>query len=213
MSLVHENFKVWYTYKGVLCQYLDGVNYNFDKHLSLGTSLERCHEKHPDSVVWYEVVNVHPYNAPNGKVYRNCRCLCDIKVIYAEKSQNAPVYGKVADKKNKPKISLLTVRKALIKKLTDGKYAVEKTEFVGTLTECNQFINYLKIAPQCYKDRAVKCHNMAELTMRTDIVINDDGSVTDGGKCICTKYTAEKNHKSDLNFRYKMHKGSAYLLY
>lgn len=214
MSLVHNNFKVWYTYKGVLCQYLDGVNYDFDKRLTLGTTLERCRAKNPDSVVWYEVINVRPYNAPNGKVYRNCRCVCDIRVIYAEPSQKLVVYGKV-DK------TVLTVRKDdgvirngkyTIKKLTDGKYAVEKTEFVGTLDECNKWCEYVRQAPQCYKDRAVKCANWNELFMRTDIV-DKDGVVSGGGKCVCTKYTAEKNHKYDLSFRYKMHKGSAYLTY
>ena len=210
MSLVHDNFKIWHTYKGVLCQYLDGVNYDFDKHLDLGTILERCRKKHPNSVVWYEVINVRPYNAPSGKVFKKCRCLCDIHVIYAESTQKVVPLKKI--KITKP---VLTVRKnsSLIKKLADGNYAVEKSTFVGTFEECEQYLSYVRIAPQCYKDRAMKCHNMAELFMRTDIIINDDGSVTDGGKCVCTKYTAEKSHKSDLNFRYKMHKGSAYLMY
>ena len=210
MSLVHNNFKVWYTYKGVLCQYLDGVNYNFDKNLTLGATLERCRAKNPNSIVWYEVVNVRPYNAPSGKVYRNCRCLCDIRVIYSPKKLGE--YGKV-DKTIKPKVTLLTVRKDdgdiirigkyTLKKLTDGKYAVDKSAFVGTLEECEKYVEYVRQAPECYRIRATKCANWNEFVMRTDF----------GGKCVCTTYKVEKNHKYDLNFRYKMHKGSAYLTY
>lgn len=209
MSLVHKNFKVWYTYKSVLCQYLDGVNYNFDKNLTLGTTLERCRKKHPDAIVWYEVVKVRPYNAPSGKVYRNCRCVCDIRVIYSE--PKAPDCGKI-DKTTKLKVTLLTVRKDdntirmgkyTFKKSADGNYAVEGSEFVGTLEECTKYVEYVRQAAQCYKDRAVRCKNITELTMRTDF----------GGDCICATHTAEKSHKYDLSFRYKMHKGTAYLTY
>ena len=209
MSLVHDGYKIWYTYKGVLCQYLDGVNYDYEC-LSLHTTMAKCQKKHPDCMVWYEVVNVYPFNAPNGKVYKNCKCICDIRVVYAPKQLCE--YTKI-DKTVRPKVSLLTVRKDdgnihmgkyIIKKLTDGKYSVDKSAFVGTLEECKKYVEYVRQAPQCYKDRAERCINWSELFMRTDI---------GGGKCVCTKYTAEKNHKYDINFRYKMHKGSAYLMY
>ena len=206
-----DNFKIYHTYKGILCQYLDGVNYDFENLNTLHVTMDRCRKKHPESFVWYEVINVHPCNAPNGKVYRKCRCVCDIRVIY---SPHKPEQAPKPDPRNKPTAKILTVRKDdgtirigkySILKSTDGdNYTVEGSKFVGTLDECKTFVEYVRKAPQCYKDRAMtKCANMDELTMRTDF----------GGKCILTKYTAEKKHKYDLNFRYTMHKGTAYLMY
>ena len=201
----HENFKVYRTYKDVLCQYLDGVNYDFEHLNTLNTTMNNARKRHPHAFVWYEVVNVRPYNAPNGKVYRKCRCLCDVRVIYRECK---PEKSKKLDLTNKPAVTL-TVRndgdvirmgKYTIIKSADGNYAVEGSEFVGTLDDCTKYVNYVRTAPECYKNRAVKCHNMEELIFRTDI----------SGTCNTAIHTTQNKPTTSMAFHQRMARGNRY---
>ena len=204
--MLHKGYKVWYTYKGVLCQYLDGVNYDFENINTLHITMDRCRKKHPEASVWYEVVNVRPYNAPSGKVYRNCRCECDVRVIYRYPEKSTPVK---IDKTVKPVVTL-TVRtddagvirmgKYTITKSADDKYVVEGSEFVGTLDECTQYVEYVRKAPDCYKSRAQKCHNMNELIFRTDIK----------GYCNTAFHTAQKMPKKAMDFHRRLGGGNRY---
>lgn len=215
--MLHLDYKTFHVYKGVLCQYLDGVNYNFEDKTFLSALLKRCADKHPNCMVHYEVINVSPLHAPSGKVYRKCRCVCDIRVIYKPEVSSrdykfdTEVVKEVAYTSShrsyvigqhreivRP-IASVSSRDKIVPTDEDGVFAVKGTIFSGTYDECKRYVDYVRQAPECYKNKAATCSSMWMLELRTDI----------NGTCPTTKYTKQKSHTTD-SFHRRMSSGNRY---
>ena len=215
--MLHSGYKTFHVYKDVLCQYLDGVNYNFENGTFLSALLKRCAEKHPNSYVHYEVINVRPYNAPSGKVFRNCRCVCDIRIIYKPEvssrdhkfdtemvadvaytsSHRAYITGQ--HREIVRPVASVSSRDKIVP-TDDAEFTVKGTIFSGTYDECRRYVDYVRQAPECYKNKAATCSSMWMLELRTDI----------NGVCPTTKHTAQKMPKSAESFRRRMSGGNRY---
>jgi len=207
--MIHKDYKVFHAYKDILCQYLDGVNYDFEHFNTLSATMDKCRKKHPNAIVWYEASNVRPVKKQGGITYKT-RCFADIKVIYHEQpDQIMPAHKKVratasssATTKiidNKIKYGVYLISK--VGKNDDDCFTVQGSVFVGTLLECKQFCDYIKTAPECYKDRALKCKTYNELLMRTDF----------NGSCITTIKTAQKMPSKPMSFHGHRSRGNRYL--
>lgn len=213
--MLHSEFKHFHTYKNVICQYLDGVNYDFEDRTFLSALLKRCSDKHPNCMVHYEVINVCPLHAKSGKVYRKCRCVCDIRVVYkpevssrdyqfdteiitdvAYTSSHRPYVIGQHREIARPVVSVSSRDKIVP---TDDAFTVKGTIFEGTYDECERYINYVRTAPQCYKDKAATCSSMWMLELRTDI----------NGVCPTTKRTAQKMPKAE-SFHRRLASGNRY---
>ena len=207
--MIHKDYKIFHTYKDVLCQYLDGVNYDFEHFNSLYITMDKCRKKHPNAMVWYEAVNVRPYKGQNGTTYKT-RWLADVRVIYHERQdQVVSTHKKVKVVANSSATTKIVGNKTIkygmyiINKVgnnDDDRFTVKDSVFVGTLVECKQFCDYVKTAPECYKDRAMKCATYKELLMRTDL----------GGSCITTIKTAQKMPEKPMAFHSRMSRGNRY---
>lgn len=224
--MIHTGFKTYNIYKNIPCQYNDGVNYKVDDCM-LKDLMNRCAERHPNSNIWYEVINVKPMRRidSHGENYgEHTFVMCDLRIVYkpevtpVEHDYDTEVITEVKyTTSNRPYVvgSHREIIKPVVssrptKTLTGYKYRgfdisdkfeVAGTIFVGkSLDDVITFCDYVKKAPECYKVRAMKyCQNLADLEFKTDY----------NGECKLIVRTAQKSPKSD-SFHRRMASGNRY---